>query len=115
MYNGNEENNEHKRLGKGLSALLGERSGAIELQKLSRALQSDGTDKGSRVIEIAVTDIEPSPYQPRKIFNQEQIEELAKSISENGLLQPIIVRQGGKTCRYTVVAGERRLDRKSVV
>lgn len=56
---------------------------------------------------VLISDIRPSPNQPRRIFDQEQIEELASSIEEVGLLQPIAVRRVGE--KYELIAGERRL------
>jgi ParB family chromosome partitioning protein len=58
------------------------------------------------VREINTKDLRPNPYQPRKIFNDETIEELKESIIEHGILQPIIVRQSIKG--YEIVVGERR-------
>jgi len=56
---------------------------------------------------VLISDIHPSPNQPRRIFDQEQIEELALSIEAVGLLQPIAVRRVGE--KYELIAGERRL------
>lgn len=56
--------------------------------------------------EIAVGSIEPNPYQPRRVFNAEQIEELAESIRAEGLLQPIVVRAADG--KFQLIAGERR-------
>lgn len=81
-------------LGRGLSALIGEAPGAARAQ-------SGG---GVRTIEVAR--IRPNPSQPRQMFDDESLNELAASIAERGVLQPIIVREveGG----YELVAGERR-------
>ncbi|MBF0778353.1 ParB/RepB/Spo0J family partition protein [Streptococcus cuniculi] len=57
---------------------------------------------------IAITDISPNPYQPRIHFDQEKLEELALSIKENGLIQPLIVRKSA-IIGYELLAGERRL------
>ena len=59
------------------------------------------------VKEIPVDKIIPNPYQPRKVFSINALEELSKSIKEYGVLQPITVRQ--KENGYELVAGERRL------
>ncbi len=56
--------------------------------------------------EIAVTELRPNPYQPRKNFHKEAIQELAISIKEHGILQPLIARKSIKG--YEIVAGERR-------
>lgn len=79
-----------KGLGKGLNALFpGESLASVET-----------------VENIHVKSIKPNPYQPRKIFDEEAIQELSASIKEHGILQPIIVRKKGTT--YEIVAGERR-------
>ena len=56
---------------------------------------------------IRISDIQKNPYQPRKEFSEEKIKELAQSIKENGLIQPIIVRQS-PVIGYEILAGERR-------
>ena len=56
---------------------------------------------------ISITDIQKNPYQPRKEFDGEKLEELAQSIKENGVIQPIIVRQS-PVIGYEILAGERR-------
>ena len=60
--------------------------------------------------EIIVTELRPNPYQPRKHFNKEAIQELATSIKEHGILQPLIARKSIKG--YEIVAGERRYRRQ---
>ncbi|MED1945205.1 MULTISPECIES: ParB/RepB/Spo0J family partition protein [Brevibacillus] len=78
-------------LGKGLNALI----------------TSNLIEEGEQVKEISVNEIRPNPYQPRKEFEQSAIEELAQSIKEHGIIQPLIVRKSIKG--YELVAGERRL------
>ena len=56
---------------------------------------------------ISITDIQKNPYQPRKEFDREKLDELAQSIKENGVIQPIIVRQS-PVIGYEILAGERR-------
>lgn len=86
--------NKH-RLGKGLGALLGE------------YLEPDPGTADTRRLPVAA--IIPSPLQPRKVFSDEELEELTSSIRENGLLQPLVVRPApGTTDRYELVVGERR-------
>ena len=69
---------------------------------------NEKTKRCAEVLSIPVNDIKPNPHQPRKSFPWEELEELAQSIYQNGLLQPVTVRElgGGK---YELVAGERRL------
>ena len=83
------------RLGKGLGALLGE--------------YVDDAPRGEAQL-IDVKSIGPNPQQPRKAFSDDELAELAQSIEENGLLQPLLVRPAPKAPgRYELVAGERRL------
>ena len=63
-------------------------------------------EKEEIIQEINITECRPNPYQPRKIFEQEAIEELKQSILEHGILQPLIVRKTIKG--YEIVVGERR-------
>ena len=63
--------------------------------------------KESDIIQIPVSDIRPNPYQPRKNFDQEALDELATSIKNYGVFQPIIVKKSIKG--YDLIAGERRL------
>lgn len=79
-----------KGLGKGLGALF----------------QEQDLSERDRVTQIAIKDIRANPFQPRKIFDQSALEELAQSIKEHGILQPIIVRK--KRVKYEIVVGERR-------
>ena len=83
-------------LGRGLDALFSE----------SKVLQDMNQDKGEIVKNIKIIDIEPNPTQARKNFKEEAIEELANSIKNYGLLQPISVENKGKF--YRIIAGERR-------
>lgn len=60
-----------------------------------------------QVRNIPVMEVDPSPYQPRTVFEDDKLEELCQTISTHGVIQPIIVRTVGK--RYELIAGERRL------
>ena len=81
------------------------------------AADADASDlvpvPGARFAEIPVELIHPNPRQPRQVFDEEDISELAASIAEVGLLQPIVVRQvptaSGEEPRYELIMGERRL------
>ena len=86
-------------LGRGLGELLGEVESAYE--------NSTRSNK-SGVFKIEVTAIKANPNQPRKIFDEEKLNDLSDSIKEHGLLQPIVVIENGNNS-YTLVAGERRL------
>ena len=60
-----------------------------------------------KITQLSITDIRPNPYQPRKHFNGQALQDLAESIRQHGVMQPIVVRKSIKG--YTLVAGERRL------
>lgn len=64
-------------------------------------------DTKNKVVEIKVDQIIPNRYQPRKVFDQDAIRELAQTIDEHGLLQPIVVREY-ESAKYEIIAGERR-------
>lgn len=91
-------------LGKGLSGLLGD----ID-EVYSKEL---GLDK-NKVSEILIEKIRPNPFQPRKYFDEESLNELAKSIEEYGLIQPIVVLR--KTDSFILVSGERRLRASQIL
>ncbi|MBT9169327.1 MAG: putative chromosome-partitioning protein ParB [Syntrophomonadaceae bacterium] len=80
-----------KRLGKGLQALIPE----IEDAPIAEAL------------ELPIEQIQLNPYQPRKMFNEEKLAELARSVEQHGILQPLIVRPANQG--FELVVGERRL------
>lgn len=88
---------DQKRLGKGLEALFGENVNAV-LEELQQT--------GSGSIEIALSDIHPNPYQPRQVFDETKLQELANSIQEHGVFTPILVRKS--VSGYQIIAGERR-------
>ncbi|MCK9338207.1 MAG: ParB/RepB/Spo0J family partition protein [Arcobacteraceae bacterium] len=87
-------------LGRGLSELLGE----VEI-----AYEKNSTKRKDNVLELDIDSIVPNPNQPRKIFDEEKLNELSESIKNHGILQPIIVMQNEDDEGYTLVAGERRL------
>ena len=80
-----------KGLGRGLSSLIGE------------------TKVESKKNKLSISDLVPNKYQPRKIFDEENLNELANSIRERGILQPIIVRKSSDhKSKFEIIAGERR-------
>ena len=88
-------------LGRGLSSLLGEVQ-----QEAPVRLDAEGGSRSGAVQMIPIAGIEPHPGQPRRIFQEEALAELAESIQARGVIQPIIVRPHGH--RFQIVAGERR-------
>ena len=80
-----------KGLGRGLSSLIGETRVEVKTNKLS------------------LSDIVPNKFQPRKVFEEENLQELTNSIKERGVIQPIIVRKSNSdNSKYEIIAGERR-------
>ena len=80
-----------KGLGRGLSSLIGETK--VESQKN----------------QVSISDLEPNKYQPRKIFDEANLEDLTNSIKERGIIQPIIVRRSNNDLnKFEIIAGERR-------
>ncbi|MBO4521238.1 MAG: ParB/RepB/Spo0J family partition protein [Alphaproteobacteria bacterium] len=83
-----------KNLGRGLNALLGE---------------GETSQNAQGIKTVPLSDLEPSPFQPRHVFNQDAINDLVESIRTKGVLQPLIVRlKNGFTDKYEIVGGERR-------
>jgi len=82
---------ERKALGKGITALIPEKEAAAK----------------NEILYVQSDQIKPNPFQPREEFNQEHIAELAQSIKEKGVIQPLLVRRRGDN--YELIAGERRL------
>lgn len=85
-------------LGKGFQALI---------PKVQTTTPASEAKEGDGALMVKVDDITPSPFQPRRHFDEEQIQELADSIRENGLMQPLVVRRMNGS--YELIAGERRL------
>ena len=86
---------ERRALGKGISALIPERE-ATEVQQ-----------KKAEILFVSPVAIKPNPFQPREDFDTQSIEELALSIKEKGIIQPLLVRRKGDS--FELIAGERRL------
>jgi ParB family chromosome partitioning protein len=82
---------ERRALGKGIGALIPEKEEVVK----------------NEILYVQVDQIKPNPFQPREEFNQEHIEELAQSIREKGVIQPLLVRRMGDGLE--LIAGERRL------
>jgi len=87
--------NQKRALGRGLGALIPQK------QAEPQPAQASG------LMEIALEQIAPNPLQPRKFFNEASIEELARSVREHGIVQPLVVTRAGDN-RYKLIAGERR-------
>ncbi len=89
----------HRGLGRGLSALIGDKPAATTSEA--------GQPKGARTVPVAF--LRPNRFQPRKTFQAEELQDLANSIKEKGVLLPILVRPiAGESNSFEIVAGERR-------
>ncbi len=86
--------NQKKALGRGLSALIPQKS--------------EPAPGAGGLAQIPLDRIAPNPYQPRRAFNESSLEELARSVREHGIVQPLLVTRTGDN-RYRLIAGERRL------
>ena len=100
-----------RRLGRGLSSLIDMPSVAIEVAappvKADVAAPGPGASgDGPSIRMVEVARIQPSPFQPRRDFNERSLDELAASITRSGLMQPVILRAVGES--FELVAGERR-------
>lgn len=96
-------NDKRKALGRGLEQLFNDEGlnfDTIENSIIEEAKTND------RIVEIDLSELRANPYQPRKNFDEEALNELASSIKEHGVFQPIIVKKSIKG--YEIIAGERR-------
>lgn len=89
-------------LGRGLEQLFN--SDNLDIESMERRIFE--TTPKEEIMDLSISELRPNPYQPRKVFNDEKIKELADSIKEHGVFQPIIVKKSIKG--YEIVAGERR-------
>lgn len=100
------DNNNYKRraLGKGLEELFNNEN--INFNQIEeKILDASSIDE---IVELPVDELRPNPYQPRKVFDLEKLNELANSIKEHGIFQPIIVKKSSIK-GYEIIAGERRV------
>ena len=88
-------------LGQGLNTLI-----PTFEDKPKEEKAKDKEENNSGIVTININSIEPNPNQPRKKFDEDALGELAESIKQHGLIQPIVVQKAGKM--YQIVAGERR-------
>lgn len=95
-------------LGRGLSALLDEAQEQGGVGAAAAQAQTPSVAAGEGVAMIAIADIRPHPAQPRRHFDDAALAELAASIAEQGVLQPILVRPAADGRGFELVAGERR-------
>ena len=103
-----EENNKRRALGMGLEQLFN--SEMLDFDKVEKQIV-DTTPK-DEIIQVNISDLMSNPYQPRKIFDDSALQELAESIKEHGVFQPIIVKKSVKG--YNIIAGERRVKASQI-
>jgi ParB family chromosome partitioning protein len=111
-----------KGLGKGLGALIGGSSTTVKPAPGAAvppaAAEADPLPDGARLIALDPSEIRPNPKQPRRVFNEEALSELAESIRRDGVQEPVLVRKAGD--HYELISGERRVrasimaDQKSI-
>lgn len=92
-----------KALGKGLEELFNEE--VLNFEEFENSIVEEAKNNDS-IVEISLSELRANPYQPRKNFDEEALSELASSIKEHGVFQPIIVKKSIKG--YEIIAGERR-------
>ena len=95
--------NKKRVLGKGLEQLFNSEN--LDIEQLEKQIYETATRE--EIIDIDLSELRPNPYQPRKIFKDEALTELAESIKEHGVFQPIIVKKS--IHGYEIIAGERRV------
>ena len=95
--------NKKRALGRGLEQLFNNES--VTVEAIEKQIYDTATNE--EIIEIPIQDLRPNPYQPRKVFDEVALNELAQSIKEHGVFQPIIVKKSIKG--YEIIAGERRV------
>lgn len=89
-------------LGRGLEELFNNEN--LDLDSMEKQIYESASNE--EIVEIDISELRPNPYQPRKVFKDEALQELADSIKEHGVFQPIIVKKSIKG--YEIIAGERR-------
>ena len=98
-------------LGKGLEQLFDlDNLNVDNVSDFEKNMYKDVTNE--EIIELNVDELRPNPYQPRTVFDEDALNELAESIKENGVIEPIIVKKSIKG--YDVIAGERRLKASKI-
>lgn len=106
-------------LGRGLSSLIPsspqpQEQEAQPVQATMPGVQSTqeearGEGRAQGILQVSIENIASNPHQPRGTFSEETLEELADSIREHGVIQPLVVAQGEQAGQYNLIAGERRL------
>lgn len=94
-------------LGRGLAAIMKDHDINFKGEQANTINNpAETAEKFEKIVEISIDLIDPNPFQPRKAFDDEELSELADSIKQQGLIQPIALRKVGD--RYQIISGERR-------
>lgn len=102
------EQTRRRALGRGLEELFNNEP--IEYNQIEEKIKE--TTPKDEVVEVNISELRSNPYQPRKVFDEEALKELAESIKEHGVFQPVILKKSIKG--YEIVAGERRVKASSM-
>ena len=103
-----EQQTKRRALGKGLEELFN--SEQLDFNSFEKQIV-ESTPK-EEIIEVEISELRPNPYQPRKVFDDDKLKELAESIKEHGVFQPIIFKKSIKG--YEIIAGERRVRASTI-
>lgn len=103
------ENNRRRALGKGLEELFS--NDLLSFDNIEETIVNEAEE--SDVVELDINELRPNPYQPRKVFDEEKLKELAESIKVHGVIQPIIVKRS-TVKGYEIIAGERRVKASKI-
>lgn len=95
--------NKKRALGRGLEQLFNTEN--LDVESIERQIYDSASSE--EIIEVNLDDLRPNPYQPRKVFDENALNELAESIKEHGVFQPVILKKSIKG--YEIIAGERRV------
>lgn len=98
----------NKALGRGLEQLFNSES--LDFNEFENNIVNEARE--DEIIRVKLTDLRSNPYQPRKVFDEKALNELASSIKEHGVFQPIIIKKSIKG--YDIIAGERRVKASKI-
>lgn len=103
------KDNRRRALGKGLEELFS--SEILSFNELEENIVKEATS--ADIVELDIDELRPNPYQPRKVFDEDKLNELAVSIKQHGVFQPIIVKKSAIR-GYEIIAGERRVKASKI-
>lgn len=95
--------NKKRALGRGLEQLFNTEN--LDVESIEKQIYDSASNE--EIIEVNLDELRPNPYQPRKVFDENALNELAESIKEHGVFQPVIIKKSIKG--YEIIAGERRV------